>query len=65
MLRLGKRHSVLRELYMKARSGERLGLSRDEAGKPSWACERQVRFEFNSIRHRDLSETIGYIRSIP
>ena len=56
---------MLRELDMKARSRERLGLSRDEAGKPSWACERQVRFEFNSIRHSDLSETIGYIRSVP
>lgn len=50
---------------MKAQICERLGLSRDEAGKLSWACERQVRFGFNSVRHRDLSETTGYIRSIP
>lgn len=50
---------------MKARSCERLGLSRDETGKLSWSCKRQVQFGFYSISHRELSESVKYIKHIP
>lgn len=53
-----------RESCVKAWSHERLGLSRDEAGKLIWACERQAKFGFNSVSHRDISETIGCIKYI-
>lgn len=48
---------------MKTWSHERLGLSGDEAGKPSWSREGQVKkLEFYSVYHGELSANIIYIR---